>query len=139
LADKCDWETTKAASPGEDCDELGDSCTGGPGRGSCCAGGLTCNPPENVCTHNGDAKDTAAAFEKELKLVVEEKKCIGDGEGGPEGKCGCLTETGGNPDGTTECCDNMICSHVHSSRTKSGVPEFRCSVPGEEDVAVEIN
>ena len=119
---------------------------------SCCSGKkLICNGINSqhaeargypsgghYCEENPGEEDLAAAFEKELKLVVEEDKCIGDGEGGPEGKCGCKAVHGGNPNGT-RCCDNMICSHVHSSRTKSGVKEFRCSVPGEEDVVVEIN
>ena len=141
---QCSWYTgssTRAASSGDDCDELGEPCTG-PGRGSCCTGGgLTCNPPENVCTINGDAKDTTAAFEKELKLVEEEAQvCIDDGEGGPGGKCGCKAVNGGNPDGTP-CCGNMVCSYVRSTHAETRGIEagFYCSVPGEEDVAVEIN
>ena len=133
MADKCDWETGRKAS--SDCSEQGGPCEN---RGDCCGGqGLSCDGGTNTCTINGDAKDIAAAFEKELKLVVEEDKCIGDGEGGPEGKCGC--KTGDNTDGTS-CCDNMVCSYVNSGHAqRRGIEAgFYCSVPGE-DVAVEIN
>ena len=149
---KCDWETSRAASSGEDCDDEGDRCTpgGSTGRGSCCSvpgKNLICNHIHSkfrsdgvgghFCVENPGEEDVAAAFEKELKLVEEEDRtCMPQDASGGEGKCGCKTgPTGGNPDGTP-CCSGSTCNGVAVS---GGEATFTCEPPThrEEDVAVE--
>jgi len=149
LADKCDWESGSSTKAADTCGGELDSCTGS-GQGSCCTGKV-CNyinsqhaeargVPEAGHYCEDPNANVAAAFEKELKLVEEEdKKCIPDGEGGPSGKCGCLTETGGNSKGTACCVSGSYCSYVSAANSKSGVGGFYCSTLEEEDVAVEIN
>ena len=131
------WYTgssTRAA--GNSCSEQGGPCEN---RGDCCSGqGLSCDGGTKTCTINGDAKDTAAAFEKELKLVEDEDLCIPYNNGGPKGgKCGCLKTGSAIPshDNTsgTPCCAGLTCQFEQANDvrgTEAGSPSHLGSYIG---------